>query len=269
MENDIKHFIITRFLNVNFNNCSDELLFNDDKLNYLFDMLNTHFIPTLENQTNKNFEAIILIHNNININKINNLFNKLNTKLNIKILRTNELTDYVYSYYNKFNKIITSRIDCDDLINKKAIEELHNFAKTIDKFSLFGYGDGATLVDKEKDVYYMPKLNYAINKEGFIAILESLIIDTNFITKPTTIYNLGNHTEIINKLKNNPSILGLSNIDFECFKYIDSDLLNNDIKYIYIKHNKSDSSLRGIKIIHYSDIIIKNIKLKEEFGYIY
>lgn len=267
MEKKIKHFIITRFLNQNFFNCSDESLFDDNKLKYLFNMLSTHFIPTLENQINKNFEIIILIHNNIEIYKINKYFDTLTTKLNIKILRTNELTNYVYSYYDKFDKIITSRIDCDDLIHKNSIEILQNYGKLVNKFSLVGFSDGATLIHNEKDVYYMPKLQYAINKEGFIAILESLIIDTNFIKIPTSIFNLGNHTEIIKRLKNNPSILGLEKIDFEYFKYFDSNLNDNYINYIYIKHPQSDSALRGVKIKHYSNIKIENINLLIDFGY--
>ena len=110
----IKHFIITRFFSQNFEKTNEEL-FSEKFLSNGFKLVKKNFIKTLENQTNKNFEVIIMIHNDIDIDKIKPLYD-IESSFKISIIRKKDIDKYISEFYDTFDFIITTRLDYDDFV---------------------------------------------------------------------------------------------------------------------------------------------------------
>lgn len=114
----MKHFIVTR---CKFN--------NEDKFNPYFDVMKKYYIPSINNQTNKNF-SIALIANKKHFDQIRKL---IDSKIDI-ILFDDQNKDYK-EFITKISNTIQTRHDCDDSmvpgyidkIQKLYLENKNNF----------------------------------------------------------------------------------------------------------------------------------------------
>lgn len=205
----MKHYIITRFaswLSAG-SGMTIEKLFSDEFLNDSFIKLKNALIPTLENQTNKNFTLIINIHNDIPIEKLFFL-KELNTTFEIKILRTNEISTFILKNSIGNDNVIISRIDIDDFIRNDIIDLIQKYAVTT-KEDYIGLGlyNGSTLWYEDKTVCAVPIQSYIKNNNGPFSCMATIIFNNNksklwlqyYLNKGPVGYN---HTKMFDFIKN-------------------------------------------------------------------
>lgn len=256
---NFKHFIITRFLCINFNHTNEEL-FSDAWLQNAFKLTKNHFIPTLENQTNKNFEIVFLIHNDIPFEKVEEL-NRINTPIKFHIIRNKDLDVFLNTYKDKTDLLITSRLDYDDNIHKSVVDDIQKYAiENFDKITIYGLNLGSTIKDGEFIAYEKNIPKYEGN-QGFFSIMETLILPSNMCESYFSIYKLGNHTNVIPYLKENAELLGIQKLNNDFFHKDTS----NEIKYLWVRHDMSQSVMAN-GIWHTSDKKVP-LNLKDDFGY--
>ena len=235
----IKHFIIIRFL------CTPNLGFGEkiyDK-DFIFDNIHItckYLLPYLQNQSNDNFEIIYELNDKHDTKLMSSYFNenivfkKFKFK-NVIFLRTCEINDYISNNIKYYDFLITTRIDCDDLIYKYAVDDIQNFIKnktTHYKQYLCGYQYGFKMYN-DKDLYVC---DYC-HPTGFIAIFMSLISDLRFNNlKIKNVCNLGMHNRLILNFKER-----CTDVNDDCVIYFD----NSDHRsFIYNKYETSSSSVQ-------------------------
>ena len=189
-ENSIKHYILIRFY------CNDmmerEKLFNQELLDNGVDIFEHYTLKSLENQSNKNFEIILIIHNEIDLNhkSIQKLY-KIKSNIKINILRNKEIKDFIENNTKNIKYLITTRIDHDDLIFNGAVEEIHN--KCNENIPLFYNGYDKLITMIKNDIYNSYKFYPNYKGLGSISIFQSLILNKDKIKQLYNIYDLGSH----------------------------------------------------------------------------
>lgn len=254
-----KHFIITRFLCINFNHTNEEL-FSDAWLQNAFKLTKSHFIPTLENQTNRNFEVVFLIHDDIPFEKVEAL-ERIDTSVRFHIIRNKYLDVFLNTYKDKTDFLITSRLDYDDNIHKSVVDDIQKYAiENYGKITIYGLNLGSTIKDGEYTAYKRDIPKYEGN-QGYFSIMETLILPSNMCESYFSIYKLGNHTNVIPYLRENAESLGIQKLNNDFFYKDTSD----EIKYLWVRHNMSQSVMAN-GIWHTSDEKV-SLNLKDDFGY--
>lgn len=138
----MKHFIFTRFYSINF--FLNERIFSDEVLDAGLIHMKEFLIPSLENQTNKNFTLVIDIHDELETKnkRIYNELQKLKMNIDFAIVKHKDLISYVDSFNEDF--IIGTRIDCDDCIFNEAVDLTQKqFDSNLD-FKFFAFMNGTT-----------------------------------------------------------------------------------------------------------------------------
>lgn len=235
---NIKHYVIIRFYCVDMYNIGLEKLFNDKNLLNAAKIFKKYTLKSLENQTNQNFEIIILIHNEINYNHISiSYLNNIKSNIKIHIVRYNDLNNFIKNSLTNEKYLITTRIDHDDLIYNFAAEEIQN--KCNDNLECYynGYDKVITMINDDFKNTYKFYPDYKGN--GSISIFQSLIINRDKINKIITIYDLGNHTL---QKENFKEIFNNNNLNYN-EKYFNINHLEDSC--IYIKHNFNISTLKN------------------------
>jgi len=255
---NIKHFIITRFMSEQFNH-SDEELFNESFLIQSYNLMKNHLLQTLSIQTNKNFELIILIHDRVPLQNVKFLY-ELEEKYNfpITIKRSGALKEYINTFKNQYDFVITSRIDYDDHIYKCVVDDTQKRIDNKYAVQLYGLLNGVSIIDNNTEAHFMTK-NY--NNQGFFSVFETLILNTHKIDKLFSIYDLGNHTKVCETIKKKYREFDIPNINAIKIEYDKC----KDIRYIWIRHKNSQSVLISNKY-HCTNNIIRGLNLSD-FGY--
>ena len=254
----IKHFIITRFMCENFDRPND-FIFDDHFLQESFLIMKNHLLKSLSIQSNKNFEFIIMIHNEIDIEKVRFLYELKDCyDFKIVILRKNELHDYINQFKEDYDYIITSRIDYDDHIYKTVVDDTQKRIDENYEVILYGLKNGVTVIDGEEEARFI-SLNY--KGKGFFSVFETVIINTKKNKKVFSVYDLGDHTRIYKTLKEKYLTYGLSNIG--AIKYLCDD--TDETRYIWLRHKKSQSFMLN-NTLHLRHIEVKGLNLSD-FGY--
>ena len=258
----IKHFIIIRFYC--FELMPKNKLFDKNLLDKGIEVFNNYTLKSLENQSNKNFEIIIIIHNEINLNhpSIKKLI-EIKTNLNLKILKLKDLQSYISINSKNIDYLITTRIDHDDLIYKGAVEEIQNKCNKNIPLYYNGYDKLITMIGNDIENCYKFYPNYY--GLGSMSIFQSLIVNKIKINKSYNIYDLGNHAnnkmKFINLYKEN-------NLEYK-ERYFNINHMEDSCIYIKHKFNHSAWSDKNIdKNWHRTKIKIKNNKkwFRERFG---
>lgn len=190
----IKHFIFVRFFT-----------FEDPK--YPHDIYDVIFLtkqlllakhnalPSLENQTNKNFELVFMVNPKFFGNpKYDFVFSALQcaTTLPVKFIKPNEQARLIKDAYETNDFVISSRMDFDDFIFKDGVADTQNKVKECDSILSYGYCKGYKCFDRE---LYNCLLLY--KKVGHHSILGSMILKSTFAKKLPFIgvYSF-NHTKV-------------------------------------------------------------------------
>lgn len=254
----IKHFVVTRFMSQNFDK-PNEVIFGDSFLQDAFKMMKNHLLRSLSIQNNKDFEFVILIHNEIDVNKVNFLYNlEKEYDFKITIIRENKLLEYVNIFKKEYDFIITSRIDYDDHIYKTVVGDTQKKVDENFDIILYGLKNGVTIINGETEARFMTK-NYG--NCGFFSVFETVIINTKKLENVFDVYSLGNHTKIYKTLKDTYKNYGIQSKDN--IKYLCDD--TDETRYIWTRHKNSQSFITK-NTLHLTDKVIKNLNLSD-FGY--
>lgn len=169
----IKHIIATRFLCFE-GNLGDKVL-SKEYIDMGLRLMSQYLIPTLENQTNKNFELVVLVHQKLNLGVYKRKFLAMSEKLNIQVVRFNKFDEYVRAAAAESENLIVTRIDYDDLVWNGAVEDVQ---KRIGIAPLYIYGYNRGYAWKEGDASIMV-FYQEYKKRGHMSIFQSAIIKTS------------------------------------------------------------------------------------------
>ena len=252
-ENLIKHFILIRFYCLTM--MKKEKLFSQEFLDNGVNIFEQYTLKSLENQSNKNFEIIMIIHNEIDLNhkSIQKLY-KIKSSLKINIIRYNEITSFIEANSKNQKYLITTRIDHDDLIYNGAVEEIQN--KCNENIPLFYNGYDKLITMIKNDIYNSYKFYPNYKGLGSISIFQSLIVNKEKINQLYNIFQLGGHS----KLKGTfIKLYKKHNLEFK-EEYFNLNHLEDCC--IYIKHEFNHSS--HIKPRHKKKGHRTNIKIRKD-----
>lgn len=259
------HLIITRFMCDNFiKEDSSENIFSPEWKEMSFNMASRHIIPTLENQTNKNFKLIFLVANNLSNYDLERI-KHLSNEIEIMPVHLFMFDSFIKNHNSDY--LITSRLDYDDHVYKNCVEDIQNIVKSKSNSMLWGLGEGVSIIDGEKDAYLMYNYPWLYN-EGLPAPMATLILKREEVKTYFDIYKLGYHTEVSRNFDITQSYY-FNNTIFD-INDIHNRKKKDEIDYIWIRHKYSASAICN-NVIHTTKIKVDLSKqeLKEKFGYCY
>ena len=138
-DKSIKHFIFMRF----FNEQSPQYPYNVLDVDFLSNQLvlaKNNSLRSLENQTNKNFEIVFILHEQAFLDKkYEFIFSELKnaTTLSLKFIKWNEQALLVKDALNKYDFVIQSRMDFDDFIYRYAVSDVQSKINECDSILSF------------------------------------------------------------------------------------------------------------------------------------
>lgn len=243
----IGHYVITRFLS-NSKLGFGERIFDEDVIQDRLSYLRTYFIPTMNNQTVKNFTVIFLI-NDKHDTKNSGIKELYDMKLDMpfKVLKESEYMKYIrYKTADAHKrKLILTRMDDDDLVNYKAVEEIQKYAIEINN-DIFSYGYNSGMILYEGKLYPFPTPSY--RAQGYFSIFESVCVWCESLWPDLNIYSYP-HTTLKTDIRNYAKRHGL-NVDHAFERYS----LEN---FVWIRHKNTSTELL-------TNSPIRNRKLEKE-----
>lgn len=211
----INHFVIIRFWCINL--ISQHELLRYEFLHDQLEIFKKYTLKSLENQSCKNFEIVLLIHGALHkdhpiINELNNL----QSPIKINIVRYSQLNKFL-SERSDCKFLITTRIDHDDVVYKDAVFKTQSIINDSKKVLIWhAFKNGLTLF---RDDFTDVRVFSAVYKRiGSMSIWQSLVIQPSRICDLENVYDLGPHYDC------EPKLIELEN------KY---NILENERAYIY------------------------------------
>ena len=290
----LKHFVCLRF-------------FSFQATTYLYNILYDRFLKeqlpltknalaSLENQTNKNFEVIFVVHPKFFENpKYEFIFStlKANTTLPLKFIPNTPLSDMfktpqnpalcalLKEAYDNYDFVITTSMDFDDFAFKDAVQDTQNKINECETLLAYGYNNGYQYLQDSGDLYPLYYGDFW-GHLGHTTTFKSLIVKSSFAKKlPYQMAGDMPHTNIVPYLK---QFLARNGVEYSENMFQQNAF---DKAYIYFKHKyawwitrahrgrveiEQPSVRPGIpnmnKIRLTSEDITKE-ELKEEFGFFY
>ena len=171
--NKIKHIIATRFLC--FEGNLGEKVISKEYIDMGMHLMSQYLIPTLENQTNKNFELLVLVHPKLNLGVYKRKFTGMSDKLTINVIRFAKIDEYIAEAAKTAENLIVTRIDYDDLVWNGAVDDIqHRIGKA--PLYIYGYNRGYAWHEGKIDLmaFYQE-----YGKRGHMSIFQSCIINTS------------------------------------------------------------------------------------------
>lgn len=236
---ELAHYIIIRFYNADWGYYPKGTITDVEFLEKAKNMLVSNCFASLENQTNKNFEVIILMNNDLeDEHPIFNSLNSIKSSFIVHVIKAKDLGKTLI--HDDVKYFITSRTDLDDFAKSTAVEEIQNYAKGLNNipYAVYGFGNGIAIVDKDITTAqeYLP----SYLDKGPMSIMESLIVNTTIAKNITNIYNLGDHSRVKFALE---KLYEKDNIPFIQKSYF----VNTErLSYLYIKTGSNISLLMGL-----------------------
>lgn len=228
----IKHFVITRFLTRDDLGYGDRI-FDDDVIAESVEYVKKYFIPSLENQTNKNFEIVFLVNDKHDTEESNiRLLKELDTCFKCHVVKKSDLAGFVKSESSGYDRLITTRMDYDDLVYSGAAQEIQGLAeRSKEVVFTYGYNNG-TLKRGKQICKYNPKYG-----NGYFSVFLSLVIDLK--TMPSAdVYELDDHTNVRKTLKD---LCGKNKVVYSDAFFKRS--AENQYYFVWVRHENTASSL--------------------------
>lgn len=164
-------------------------LFSKERLDSKFYVFEKMTLPSIINQTNKNYQWLIITSKHLPIIYKNKLIYLTNTYPQIKLFFANNYADFknILKNYPFQNNYATVRLDDDDSLNENFVQLLQKYQKNKNAIISFPWGHKYKIeTDKiiiDKNNIYIPKVALGLTA-----------INMN-------IYNCGNHLSIDEKYK--------------------------------------------------------------------
>ena len=211
--------------------------------------MKNYLIPSLENQSCKNFTLIIILGNKSNITYVKSLLN-VNYSFKLKIIFLKDYKNYVRNITKGFDVLITTRIDYDDRIYYDAVNDVRKAINLNKPIILHGYNRGAYYFEFNGKYYDFYK-NY--KNKGVMSIFISLIIVLNKVNDIYTIYDLGVHVHVRKNLLQKYKLFGIKELNYEPAIF-DS----GEPKFVWVRQKysgiyfKSKQTLKQLKLINFN-----------------
>ena len=226
------HLIVTRFM-IEFWPFDDfkHKIYREDYILNGIRVMKKYLIPSLENQSCKDFIWILKIGDKSNITYIKSIMN-FTTKIAKNVLYEKDFRNYSRQIAKDYDVFITTRIDYDDRIYYDAVNDVRK-AINIDKpVLLYGYNRGAYYFESDNSYYELTQ-KYD-NNLGVMSVFMSFIVILNKVNDTYSIFDLGSHILVKAFLLNKAKSFGLKEI-----KYDPGVFDCGDIKYIWVRQNYS------------------------------
>jgi len=202
----IIHIIITRFVH-DFHGKSDST--KDYILNGIR-VMRKYLLPSLENQSCKDFIWILMLGNEANIVSIKSLVN-FNNSFPWYVIYKKDIKNFLRNITKGFDILITTRIDYDDRIYYDAVNDVRKEI-TLNKPMLFyGYNRGLYFFELDNKYY---DFEYKVNNGAF-SVFESLILILNKVNDIYTIYDFRPHFLVRKKFIKNYKLYGIKQLNYE------------------------------------------------------
>ena len=264
----IKHFIFSRFFPIQ-NRIYPYDVLDPDFLSKQIALAKSNVFKSLENQSNKNFDIVIIAHEKVFSNKkYEFIFKEFQegTTLSLKFIKAKEQSLLVKEAMNEYDFVIYSRMDLDDFIFKDAVEDTQNKVSECENVLAYGYNRGYTYVWGELYPHC-----WLFSNRGHHSILQSLIWESSFAKNLPFMSIFSGHPKIKLVLK---KFLEDNGVEFSESMFQQSKATN---AYIYFRHDLSldqfdKNSRNPIKIPNKPQLTTKDItkkQLEEEFGFHY
>ena len=236
-DNSVKkiiHLIITRFL-IEFyyvKNFNPNIIYQKE---YIFNgirVLKKYLLPSLENQSCKNFIWVLALGDKVNKTFIESILNNSNS-FEYHIIYEKNFKNFTRNITKGFDILITTRIDYDDMIYYDAVNDVRKAININKPMILYGYNRG---------VYYFEEFGkffdfyMTYNNEGTMSVFHSLITSLNKVNDSYTINDLGGHNIIRKNILKKYKLFGINNLDYEPAIFD-----GGDPKFIYVRQKYSST----------------------------
>ena len=239
----IIHIILTRFLlESKFGILFKKKIHQKEYILNGIRVMKKYLIPSLENQSCKQFIWILLLGDNVNKTNIEYLLN-FNYSFEYKIIYFKYLKGFLRNITKGSDILITTNIDYDDIIYYDAVNDVRKSININKPMILYGYHRGFYYVEKDNKYY---EYYHSYGNKGAINIFVSLIILLNKVNDTYTIYDLGSHTLIRSNLLKSYRSFGVNNLFYEPAIF-DS----GSPKFVYVRQKFSHSynyTLQKLKV---------------------
>lgn len=251
----IIHLIITRF-SIPFLKNFKRIIYRKDYILNGIRVMKKYLIPSLERQSCKNFTWVLIIGNKLNITFVKSLIN-FNNLFKTEILFLKDFKNYVRNITKGFDVLITTRIDYDDRIYYDAVNDVRKVINLNKPIILHGYNRGVYYYEFNGKYYDFYK---SYRNKGVMSIFGSLIIVLNKVKDIYTIYDIGLHIHVREKLLKKYKSYGIKELNYEPAIF-DS----GEPKFVYVRQKYSGIYLRTKKEIKRLKLV--NFNLSNFYGY--
>ena len=193
----IIHLIITRFMVELWRLPSFYTkIYTEDYILNGIRVMKKYLIPSLENQSCRQFIWILMLRDKVDIAYIKSLLN-FKGLFESNIIYQKDIKSYIRNITKGFDILITTRIDYDDRIYYDAVNDVRKSINISKPMIIYGYQRGLHFYESNNK-YYEFYLTY--DNRGAMSVFLSLIIVLNKVNDTYIIYDLETHTRIRNKL---------------------------------------------------------------------
>lgn len=229
----LKHFIVTRFLSTDFG-CYGDMLFDPAFIHYNATLLKNNFFKTLENQSTHNFEVIIIIHDDIQLDLLKEI-QHIETPLKYTLVRKSDLAGFLNDYdFSGYEYCILSKLDDDDFIKYNVVEQTQKKCRDVDYIHVFGYNHGyAAFEDSKRIVEFQSRF-----KTGHFSAMQSFIFNLKTTSKIFSPYE-AKHTDVFPLIK---QYCAENGITFDEHKMIS---WGEERSFIWYRHKNTGTDKKG------------------------
>ena len=177
----MKHIIATRLLS---RQMSVENILSNDVIGQHLDLVSRNLIPSLNNQTNRDFEFILLVNPKLEQSQIEMIQDRISAsgpKFVWKTMLHDQTFDnYISSLWDENDVVAVTRIDDDDFVYKNAVNDVQKLGNDMkDDMVVCGYSHGYMFVDKCPDKIAI--VDFQCIRHGYFSIFETFMYDTRRI----------------------------------------------------------------------------------------
>ena len=225
------HFVITRFM-IKHSRLKNfvEIIFKKEYILNGIRVLKKYLIPSLENQSCKQFIWILLLGDKADKMFIQSLLGT-NNIFESELVYQRDLKRYIKNKSKGYDVLITSRIDYDDRIYYDAVNDVRKEIDLNKPMMIFGYDKGVYYYEIDNKYYEF----YSTYKNlGCMSIFASLITILNKTNDTYNIFDLGTHVRIKKVLLEKYQKFGIKSLNYDPAVF-DS----GTAKFVWVRQNFS------------------------------
>lgn len=179
-----KHVVLTKFLSKKMNL---EDILEDKMIDYRLNILKTNLFETLNNQTNNNFELVLLTNPELQdekLKKIKDYVGGLKHEFAFRTLpHDKSLDDYLGGLWKDNDFVVVSRIDDDDFADKDCVKRVQDFVSKMtpggqEQVQVLGYNKGYMYIEW---MQHLGKVDFGYGKNGHVGIFQTFVYDTKMV----------------------------------------------------------------------------------------